>query len=209
VRRNLCGGGAFATDPTNAFGAGVFNTRENRWHAEVLERLGLPISLFPEVFPTDHVIGHVSDFTARRAGLPNGIPVVVGGGDNQMAMLGAGAFDSSGPLCVNIGTAARFARLSTHTKRYPAWTRAVFFNGKFALVYAGLTGGRCYTWLKNMLFADLAAVQATPMQGRDVFAVMDEHAARVPRARRACGSSHCCAARGATPPGARRSPASA
>lgn len=179
VRRNLCGGGAFATDPTNAFGTGVFNTRENRWHSEVLERLGLPIELFPEVFPTDHVIGHVSDFTARRTGLPNGIPVVVGGGDNQMAMLGAGAFDSNGPLCVNIGTSSQICAVIDEYKKIPGIDTRSFFNGNFALVYAGLTGGRCYTWLKNMLFADLAAVQASPMQGRDMFAVMDELAARV------------------------------
>jgi len=50
----------------------------------------------------------------------------------------------------------------------------------FALVFAGLTGGKSYTWLRNMLLADLAAVRATTMKASELFKHMDTLAGIAP-----------------------------
>lgn len=180
IRRQLVGGGDYTTDPTNAFGTGVYNTRENCWHQAVFETLGLDPDIFPGVIPTDTVAGEVCAFVARRTGLRRGTPVAVGGGDNQMAMIGCGALHPGGPVCINIGTSSQICAVSADWRRIPGIDTRSFVGGSFALVYAGLTGGKSYTWLRNMLLADLASVHATTMQASDLFKHMDSLAEKAP-----------------------------
>ena len=52
IRARLLERNDYGTDQTNAFGTGLFNTRLNRWHSEFIQKLGLPLTLFPEVHDT-------------------------------------------------------------------------------------------------------------------------------------------------------------
>jgi xylulokinase len=180
IRRQLLGGGDFVTDPTNAFGTGVFDVRRNCWSEEAMNALGLPPALFPEVRPTDSTAGEVCAFVARRTGLMQGTPVCVGGGDNQMAMIGCGASQPGGPACISIGTSSQICALTPSYARTEGIDTRSFPGGCYALVYAGLAGGKCYTWLRNMLLADLAAVRATTMQASELFKHLDSLAAIAP-----------------------------
>ena len=180
LRRRLTGGGDFVTDPTNAFGTGVFDTRRGRWHEDVIRALELPMEIFPEIRDTTDVAGHISPFTAKSTGLKAGTPVIVGGGDNQMAMLGAGALTPDGPICVNIGTSSQVCVVADEYRKIDGIDCRSFFNGRFALVYAGLAGGKSYTWLRNNILGDLASVQATTMRIKDLFEAMDERAGDAP-----------------------------
>jgi sugar (pentulose or hexulose) kinase len=58
-----------------------------------------PFGLVPEhmvdIYTPDTVLGHVTAKASAETGLPEGLPVVVGGGDKQSELLGAGAIDQS------------------------------------------------------------------------------------------------------------------
>ncbi len=88
VRRRLTG--ELATDAAEASATGLLDLAGRRWNAVVLEALGLPADLLPEVFEGADVTGRVSVAGAAETGLPEGLPVVAGGTTLACGALAAG-----------------------------------------------------------------------------------------------------------------------
>jgi xylulokinase len=151
LRGKLLGKNSYATDPTNAFGTGLFNTRSNCWHAELIRRFQLPFSIFPEVRPTSQKAGIISDRVADLVGVKKKIPIILGGGDNQMSMLGSGLVGPGSPILINIGTAAQISKVVAEFERYPGTDTRSFFNKAFAVVGTSLGGGGSYQWLREQI----------------------------------------------------------
>ena len=103
---NLTGGKVHATDPTNASRTLFFNLHTLAWDPELLEALGIPAALLPEVRPSDGDFGET---------LPEllGAPVPIRGvlGDQQAALFGQGALGEGEGKCT-YGTGA-FLLLNT------------------------------------------------------------------------------------------------
>ncbi len=171
IRGKLLGACDYATDPTNAFSTGLFNTRLNRWHEGVIDKLGLPRDLLPTVHDTAAVAGSVPQAVARSLGLTPGTPVVYGGGDNQMSLLGNGLVSGDSPTLINIGTGAQISRVTPRYARIPGIDTRSFFNGQYAFVGASMGGGRSYAQLRE----DLRRCG----QGDISYRQMDEAAAQV------------------------------
>jgi glycerol kinase len=79
---NLTGGKRHVTDTTNASRTMLFNIREGRWDAELLDRLQIPASMMPEVVASSQQIGEV---TALGLG---SVPIAGIAGDQQAALFG-------------------------------------------------------------------------------------------------------------------------
>jgi len=105
LRGKLLGKNDYATDRTNAFGTGLFNTKLNCWHEELIRELQLPLRIFPDVNLAHQQAGTISNQVGDSIGLKRKIPVVYGGGDNQMSMAGSGLIVPGSPILINIGTA--------------------------------------------------------------------------------------------------------
>jgi len=85
----LTGGRVHATDPTNASRTMLYDIHRHRWDAELLDILGVPRLLLPEVRPSSGVFG-----VTRAAGsLPDGVPVAGIAGDQQAALYGQGCWE--------------------------------------------------------------------------------------------------------------------
>jgi xylulokinase len=151
LRGKLLGKNSYMTDPTNAFGTGLFNTNSNCWHAELIRRLRLPSSIFPVVRSTSQKAGIISDQVAGLVGVERKTPIIFGGGDNQMSMLGSGLAGPGSPILINIGTAAQISRVIAEFKRYPGTDTRSFFNNAFAVVGTSLGGGGSYQWLREQI----------------------------------------------------------
>ncbi len=172
LRGKLLRNDSYATDPTNAFGTGLFNTRLNLWHAELIRKFQLPFNIFPEVHPTSQKAGPISDQVADLVGLERKIPIIYGGGDNQMSMLGSGLAAPDSPILINIGTAAQISKVVSMFERYPGLDTRNYFQGFYAIVGTSLAGGGCYQWLRE---------QIKQAEGADIdYSKMDELAAKVP-----------------------------
>ncbi len=137
-----------ATDPTNAASSGLLDVARRAWDEEMLAALALPRSLFPEVREAGDRLGPLTAEAARATGLPAGLPVFVGLGDNQASFLGSVA-ECGRSVLVNIGTGGQ---VSAYTDRFvyapPAETRPFPRHG-YLLVHAGLNGGRAYALLEG------------------------------------------------------------
>ena len=73
------------------------------WEADQCAALGLDWEKFPPFVNLGSIIGKVSPDAAARYGLPAGIPVVAGGPDFIIALLGVGAIEP-GMVCDRAGT---------------------------------------------------------------------------------------------------------
>lgn len=174
VRGKLLGSSDYSTDPTNAGGTGLFDTRLNRWHTEAIEELGLPLSIFPEIHSSSEIAGVVSGGVSKSLDLGTGVPVVYGGGDNQTSMLGCGLLASGSPALINIGTAAQVSKVSSFYQKLLGIDTRPYFAHLYAWVGASLGGGGQYERLKSglagqkpMIYSalDMLSAEAPPGAG--------------------------------------------
>lgn len=79
-----------ASDSSNALKTG-FNLINERWPDHVMEQLGIPLDILPEVARPGTRIGVVCKQAAGETGIPEGTPLIAGMTDGCAAQMGAGA----------------------------------------------------------------------------------------------------------------------
>ena len=82
--------GEFGTDYSLACRTVVFDIAQKQWDEAWLQQWGLSSEMFPSAYPAGTTIGHTQGTT--EFGLPQGIPVAIGGHDHLCAALAAGGF---------------------------------------------------------------------------------------------------------------------
>ena len=142
---NLTGGAVHATDASNASRTLLYDIGAGEWCLELLEIMGVPESLLPEVRDS------AGDFGVTKPSL-FGRPLPIRGvaGDQQAAAFGQAAF-SPGEMKFTFGTGA-FALICTGRERSGAG------NGLLETVAWQLEGKRTYA-LEGSIFVAGAAVQ--------------------------------------------------
>ena len=98
-----CLTGDIATDASEASGTGLFDVKNRKWADGLIEKLGFDRSIFPKVYESDEITGHISAQAAAETGLPEGTPVYGGGGDAVIQNTGMGIV-KEGTLGVVMGT---------------------------------------------------------------------------------------------------------
>jgi rhamnulokinase len=84
--------GVRAAEETNASTTGLMDARTGTWSGELVEALGLPAGLLPDVVPAGQVLGEVSADVAAELGLDHDVPVTtVGSHDTASAVVGVPA----------------------------------------------------------------------------------------------------------------------
>ena len=105
---NLWLTGDFATEPGDASGTAYFDVRRREYSAPVLAAIDAERpwdDALPPVAESRSILGELRPAAAQALGLPPGIPVSAGGGDNMCAAIGVGAV-RPGPVVVSLGTSA-------------------------------------------------------------------------------------------------------
>lgn len=82
--------GERAQDWTEASMSFLMDCKTGEWSDELLSLTGLPRALLPPIHNPGDILGTLQHVAAQQMGLSNGIPVLVGGGDYPMALLGSG-----------------------------------------------------------------------------------------------------------------------
>jgi xylulokinase len=95
--------GEAATDASDASGTLFLDLRARDWSAEILDALEVPRDWLPRVYEGPEVTGVISGRAAKETGLPPGLPVAAGGGDNAAAAIGSGII-SEGLISSSIGS---------------------------------------------------------------------------------------------------------
>ncbi len=90
----------------DASGTGFFNVSKREWSSEVLTAIDSDRDLtvcLPSPNISNKLIGSITRTAAQKTGLPVGVPVAIGGGDNMMGAIGTGNI-SEGRATVSLGT---------------------------------------------------------------------------------------------------------
>ncbi|MGQ7805060.1 L-fuculokinase [Hafnia alvei] len=83
--------GEFTTDRTMAGTSQLLDVRQETFSETILQRTGLPSSLFPRMVAAGEHVGSLLPKMAERLGIPVGTPVISAGHDTQFALFGSGA----------------------------------------------------------------------------------------------------------------------
>ena len=148
--------GEHATDASDAAGTLLLDVRARDWSPDILDALEIPREWMPEVFEGPEVTGTLREDVAGELGLPAGLPVAAGGGDNAAAAVGVGVV-REGSLSSSIGTsgvifAHRDAFAPDPSGRVHAFCHAV--PGAFHLMSVTLSAGGSLSWWRDQVGGD-------------------------------------------------------
>ena len=85
--------GRFVTDPSVGSSSNLFQLSKRTWSDDILDWCNLRREIFPEVHESGTVIGDVTGRASAETGFREGTPVVVGGADTQLGLIGVGAVE--------------------------------------------------------------------------------------------------------------------
>jgi xylulokinase len=120
--------GVPAMEYGDASGTGLLDVRTRSWSDELLRAVDpsgdLPAKMPPLAGP-DRIVGTVTDAASREFGIPAGIPVAPGGGDNMMAAIGTGNV-TPGKLTMSLGTSGTLFAFAAEPVVDPSGNIAAF-----------------------------------------------------------------------------------
>lgn len=142
---NLTKGAVHVTDYTNASRTMLFNIHELCWDEELLDKLGIPKCMLPEVKPSSYIYGYTD------AGVLGGnIPIAGAAGDQQAALFGQCCFEQ-GQVKNTYGTGC-FLLMNTGQKAIES------SHGLLTTIAAG-TGDKVEYALEGSVFVAGASIQ--------------------------------------------------
>jgi xylulokinase len=148
--------GEYATDASDAAGTLLLDMRARDWSGEILDHLEIPHEWMPEVYEGPESTGALRKSVAEELGLPQGIHVAAGGGDNAAAAVGTGivgrglvnsSVGTSGVLFVHAGEFD-----PDPSGRLHAFCHAV--PGAYHLMGVTLSAGGSLSWWRETLGGD-------------------------------------------------------
>ncbi len=154
--------GAYATDVPDASGMLLLDVATRTWSAPMLELCGLTEDQLPQVFESYEAIGTVLPEVAAELGLPEGVVVCAGAGDNAAAAVGTGCV-GAGSMNVSLGTSGTVfiptSGFSPVGDRIHSFCHA---DGGWHLMGCILSAASCNAWWMGDILGtdDFAAEQA-------------------------------------------------
>jgi glycerol kinase len=148
----LSGGTAHVTDYSNASRTLMFNIYDLKWDEELLEILGVPASMLPEVMPSSEVYAN----TVTHHFFGHEIPIAGAAGDQQAALFGQACFEKG--MAKNTYGTGCFMLMNTGEKAVKSehgllTTLAWGLDGKveYALEGSIFVAGSAIQWLRDGL----------------------------------------------------------
>jgi xylulokinase len=157
----------------------LMDITEHKWSEEICERLGISVDKLPDLGPAHEIVGEISRRIEKKTGLARGTPIVRGGGDTQVSILGGGVgayqlFDYGGTtesitLCVNKPAFDQYGILQCRCHVVP---------GQWAIETPAFISGGFYRWFKEQFCRN--ELEEAAKLGIGVYEIMDREAEKVP-----------------------------
>ena len=167
--------GRLCTDPSYASGFGVFNLKKWDYEQRFIQAAGLRKDIFPEICPSDTIIGTVSHTAARLTGLAEGTPVACGAVDNTCMALGARGL-KEGVAYTSLGSSSWIAVTSTSPVVDSAARPFVFAHarkGYYTSAVSIFSAGNSFRWIRDQLCRDFN-------DDTDTYDLMNRMAEKIP-----------------------------
>jgi xylulokinase len=158
--------GSFAADASDAGSSGALDVRSKKWSGRILRGAEIDAHKLPEVFPSTHVAGTVTERAAAETGLNAGTKVILGAGDFTCSAVGAGAV-KEGDAFLNLGSSSWLAAVSAHplTSHGMGIVNCVHAIPNLYVPLASVQeAGATFKWLGKILRYDGAPGAASPYE---------------------------------------------
>ncbi len=173
--------GEYASEVSDASGTLLFDVAHRRWSSEMLKGLDLDPALLPPVYESFEVSGQLSSKVAAELGLPAGIPVVGGGGDQAVGAVGSGIV-RPGLVSSTIGSSGVVFAYSAQPVRDPGGRVHTFCHAVPGAWHAmGVTqgAGLSLRWFRDEIAGPLE-IAAARDSDRDIYEIMTAEAKTAP-----------------------------
>lgn len=161
VVMKLTGRNTPLTDYSNGASLGFFDLEHLTFDHTALKKVGIDISLLPELAGTASCCGYFKE----------NIPVYPAIGDNQAAFLGS-VKDRCKSLHITVGTSSQISIYSEKFIQIPTLDTRPFPGGGYILVGAALCGGQAFVMLKNFFEKTLEKFTKEQPEGSDIYQAM-------------------------------------
>lgn len=172
--------GRQVTDPSIGSSSAMFDLATRTWSPEILELCGIAPEIVPEVLECGTAMGEVSASAAAQTGLAVGTPVVVGGADTQLALVGIGVSEP-GSMTVIGGTFWQHTAVLDEALIDPEQRLRTLCHAapdRWMIEGIGFLSGLTMRWFRDA-FCGLETALARE-RGIDPYAAMEELAAAAP-----------------------------
>lgn len=178
---HLLGSEEVFTDPSSLALHGMMDVATLDWSDELLDAIKVSRDKLPPIKPPARQVGVVSKKAAELTGFAEGMPICVGGGDQQCAAVGSGVI-KEGLAEINIGTAS--VMVAAVDKVYDDPKHEVLFSGhanpgRFDMEGIAYASGVSLRWWRDTFGASECAIAAA--SGKDPYEIIaDMEAANAP-----------------------------
>jgi ribulokinase len=160
---------------------GIFDMNSRTWSKEMMDAMGIPLSLMPDkIVESTDIVGGLTKEASVELGLSEGMPVIASGIDCGAANIGLGVFES-GIYAAAIGTSMCAALISDKPVKgkdlivwpylYDAKKLSYYFAG-------GATAGAIVKWFRQTMCQ--FELEAEKAGGKNAYDVLNELAADIP-----------------------------
>ena len=172
--------GEYATDVADASGTLLFDVKNRCWHTELMSLLDIDAGFMPEAYEGTATTGRLTREASSLTGLPSGIPVIAGGGDQAAGGIGCGIV-KTGVISSTVGTSGvvfAFSDKVTLDTQGRVHTFCHSVPGKWHVMGVMLSAGGSLRWFRDALCPAEKAVAVET--GRDPYEYITGAAATVP-----------------------------
>ena len=171
---------SLVTDEAHASYSLLYNVAARRWETDFLAAFDLTLEQLPDVLPAHRIAGETQGGFVTELGLPEGLPVIVGGPDGSAGSLGAGLVSEQAAVNVAGTTDVVFACSSAPAfdPDHGILVNSYLIPDQWALGGPMSTTGGCLQWFAER-FAGRETEQALE-QGLSVYEMLDRQAGGVP-----------------------------
>ncbi|WP_226530702.1 FGGY-family carbohydrate kinase [Metabacillus niabensis] len=160
---------------------GIFDMNNRTWSKEMMDKMGIPLSMMPEkIVESTDIVGCLTKEAAVDLGLSEGMPVIASGIDCGAANIGLGVFES-GLYAAAIGTSMCAALISDKPVKgkdlivwpylYDAKKLSYYFAG-------GATAGAIVKWFRQTMCQ--FEIEQEKAGGKNAYDVLNEQASNIP-----------------------------
>ncbi len=144
---NYCLTGVHSCDYSDASGMLLLDVKNKKWSQEMMEICGITEDVMPGLYESFDVIGTIKPEIAEKLGLPAGVKVTAGAGDNAAAAVGTGTV-GEGACNISLGTSGTIF-ISAETFKVDSLNSLHSFahaDGNYHLMGCMLSAASCNKW---------------------------------------------------------------
>ena len=172
----LRGKDAYIDDTFICF-SGFADLEKSEWSDELIKKMDIDAAKLPGVLKSSEIIGEITKKASKDTGLPTGIPISAGCGDQSAGFIGAGVLehgqlvDVSGTACI-FGACIEDYRYDLKNKTLACMRSAIGDNYHLISV---VLAGRTHKWFVDEFFAK--DKENAKSKGKDIYNTLDKLAA--------------------------------